>query len=510
MAIYRIDTDKGVYQIETEGAPTGVAERPVTETRPPLEQAVSGVKALGRATAETLVPFSKQGLEAAASPWVGKAGLSGLAEKAGEKVEQSAMASGRNMSQSIAESKLGQRFPTTAAVTGAVGETLIDLTANQLKPSTMAQNLGSFGLSKSGGLLKNKLKEAFGTILETSTNTPQGAGKIVLNDLSVTKRGYASPEKIKSFAGKVIQGIQDTKKTITHKFGRSVAREEKLGGLETIPSNPILGAMDALRQDLRLGTEGVRKVSVTTERAIDDLFGRITKDLAGKEAISLSKALEIRQAADNLIKYGAGLGEGLEPKATLPFRELVNKLIAGYHPNFKLTDAAYQKGVKTIEDTASLFGIDDADNALEKLTPKELAKIETTLTGFLKKPETFKEAIKDLDSAFTTVDGFLDEAQKFGAAKAFEKMSSGLARIGLLSGVLGGIGSGTYDVAHGRAPGKLTKGLLLFGATSPFLTGVGLRGASHLLTGMRYATPPTIQTASRLLNKERDNGTNSR
>ncbi len=174
MAKFRIKTDQGTFIVTTEGdtppteeeifqfistqqrkRPSSLARVSAQATFPPTTSPIARTPAgkisqLGRATFENLAPTSPDQFKRLFSPTAGQFGLGRLFESAGAQVGQAVRGAGLQRAEQLAESRIGQRFPRTAATVGAAGSSIADLFSEGLRPSTLQQSLGSEGFVRSG------------------------------------------------------------------------------------------------------------------------------------------------------------------------------------------------------------------------------------------------------------------------------------------------------------------------------------------------------------------------
>lgn len=387
-----------------------------------------------------------------------------------------------------------------AAAGGAVGE--LARQRIEREPFQPVRIAGEAGLGVAGELTAGGARALFrpvarkvGTILrkisapalDFFTGTPAGAARVALEAPEITRPGFASAQRVETFAKKVIRGLNDVKDDIEKLYDTVIVKEEaRIKGRALIPVEPIKTSMQTLRERLRLGTQELRRVSPQTERALTDFFDRVDRTIGNRKNLKLSDAVEIRRSADQLIKFGeGGLGEGLDPRAAFPIRQAVDNLIQQFHAPFKSADNAFIQGLRTVEDSRVLLGIDDTINPLI-IPVRTLQKVERSLEQIFKRPKVFTTRLNALDEKLTTVDGFLKDAEQFGSATAFEKNSSGLARIGLIGAVV----SGTSDIATGEGrPSGLTQTLGVLALTSPRIVGRGIRGLARAAGIGRRALP---------------------
>lgn len=544
MAVYEITTESGVvYQVTTaDSYPRIPRQTPLTAIGRSVGAAMGGVP--GEALGGYLGAHPKQILNKA--PMLGMIG-GGLA--AG--------------------------IP-GAGIGGAGGEAFRQAGSSLLKmpvPNTTLKQVASIGKEGAlgaaselgGGLIAKGVSSAVkkatpvvGSIVDSLGGLIKGTGNIAIQHPEITRSGYATPQKVKSFIKDISQSLQSYKKKSGEIYDvhlhSNYASKPKVGRSQVLRSIERLKDGLAVSDDFSLKRSGpagaVNKagdVLLPQKQVTQDVMGVPYEELSEAsgvaaqadtvsakqfgpdDAISMVNNLRnkfekmalhttaygekvqgrlnakdlvnLRKTADEYIEYGKDVPDHVQ-SILKKFRSEIDGIIQAKYPKFKAADRQYETMRKTVSTIKEEFKIPE-QKPFSKMTDREIMVAQENMARTLNPQSTMKAAILEAEKRMGTKGKIFTEARKLGAASGSGQRHSQfepVLRPGFGYAMLaGGAGSAAGAALSGNPLALVpTAAAGLSGVlTSPRALGSLIRAGGKISQGVRSVGNPTQKAAIR-------------
>lgn len=333
---------------------------------------------------------------------------------------------------------------------------------------------------KTGGAALRGLKnnpQLIGSAIDAMGGLPSGTARVAIQNPEITQAGYYTFGKIKDFAGKLHESLNELESAAQKKWAGlrdsidsahggagkvdrfSVAKaiqeaKDSLGlkGLQfTAPEGPVSppklqptqfpgsGKVGSYGEELSPSVPTIdrppdvpgkiaNKDSGSAAEAISNIESKFNSMLEpatyggqqAKSRLNLRDLTDLRQTIDSHINWESNGGPAISKNEQRIFKGLrgqVDSLISKTpeYSHFKGADQGFSDMINTSKQARSTFGI-KAGKDLEDLTTDELKQIENKVKGSLKKGGAEREAIAAMDKKLNTGMSILDEAEKLAAS----------------------------------------------------------------------------------------------
>lgn len=543
MAVYEVETDEGVFEIETDDPKLPEVQGQLDKEEKKFDPVgvLNGIKGqFPKAVAESFVPpsvslgraaarFARENPEKALKAAVPVAatgiGLAGPAVGLGAAGTAAAVGLGSaltSVGQQGAEQALGINEPTTFA-------------AKLRKAGTEGVKEGAFELifPAAGIILKNvkAVGKSAGPILDGFGNFVRGTGKIAIENPEITKPGFFDAlveegtvrvPRIQRFIVETGKSLDTYVQSVTDAWKKAASHIDSQNGFQgLIDSGPIVRKLKGLKEFIR--GDVANKVDDSTVTMVDNLYNNLVERLAPQQdraasivgslgetikttvkdnvprKLNLMEAIELRQYFDRFIDFAkAGPGSGLDANVLKGARGLVDEMIGSSYPTFKAFDANYGRMIGDVNDMAKSLGI-MKNTPFERYSISELTKAEQSIKNVIRKPGEEIRRLAQIDSRISKMgESFVREAEKLSASgqilgkkRVFEKF----VRPGVTT--FQGLGATTAAAVAGYFnPLFALPAAAFVVATSPRAIGAGIR-ASRTALGAAEASAPFLPGAAR-------------
>lgn len=353
-------------------------------------------------------------------------------------------------------------------------------TGNDLQTGALAELVPQAAI-KTGGAVLQGLKnnpQIIGSAIDAMGGLPSGTARVAIQNPEITQAGYYTFGKIKDFASKLHEGLNELEETAQKKWaGLRDSIDASHGGAGKVDRFSVAKAIQEAKDSLglkgpqfvapegpvsppklqpiqfpgsgKVGSYGeelsplvptidrppdvpgkiVNKDSGSAAEAISNIESKFNSMLEpatyggqqAKSRLNLRDLTDLRQTIDSHINWESNGGPAISKNEQRIFKGLrgqVDSLIAKTpeYSQFKTNaDQPFSDMINTSKQARSTFGI-KAGKDLEDLTTDELKQIENKVKGSLKKGGAEREAIAAMDKKLNTGMSILDEAEKLAAS----------------------------------------------------------------------------------------------